>query len=351
MSEFSTYNQRSELRTAIQGPGSKSDSERDLAAAHQHSDVCNCGDDNDESDSAEDLSRAMWSKDAMQSAAFGRNSATPDLARMPWHQMLGLDSPIHSTNTNNQNLRRDMPTAQLAALHNPREQRSLIDWNALSAGQTIVINPLAGRNTDTAARPDPRRIDTRPTGGPELPRIAIPELQRGPMDGRLATSGGKQILEQVRDPAILARVPDALYIGQRGLVTSMNNRQGEVQDYWLSGPAARAFAKAQEMLASKGKQMIVSDKNGAGRTVDTQSEIYSRSRGGRGFAAGKPTMSNHTRGNAMDVSNWNDPDVKVALRAVGFRQGDSKGPIKNDLHHWSFAGTPQEDNSRRRRRA
>lgn len=155
------------------------------------------------------------------------------------------------------------------------------------------------------------------------------------------------MLEPVQDRNVLARVPDALYIGQKGTVTSTRNRAGETQDYWLAGDAARAFAKAQEMLAEKGKHIIVSNKNGAGRTVDTQTEIYSRSRGGKNFVAGKPTASNHTRGVAMDVSNWQDPDVKRALIAVGWRQGDSRGPIANDLHHFSFAGTPQNVPHRR----
>jgi D-alanyl-D-alanine dipeptidase len=151
----------------------------------------------------------------------------------------------------------------------------------------------------------------------------------------------------VQDSNILSRVPDALYIGQKGTITSTRNRGGETQEYWLAGDAARAFAKAQEILAAKGKQIIVEGKNGAGRTVDTQTEIYNRSRGGRGFAAGKPTSSNHTRGNAMDVANYTDPDVKRALLAVGWRQGDSRGPIANDLHHFSFAGTSQSQDQRR----
>lgn len=150
-----------------------------------------------------------------------------------------------------------------------------------------------------------------------------------------------RLLQPVTDRRILAQVPDAMYIGQGGKVTSTGNRAGERQEYWLAGDPARAFARAQEMLAAKGKSIIVSDKNGAGRTVDTQTEIYTRSKGGSSFAAGKPLASNHVRGNAMDVQNYRDPDVFAALKAVGFRQGDSRGPIKNDEWHFSWGGNPR----------
>lgn len=154
-------------------------------------------------------------------------------------------------------------------------------------------------------------------------------------------SKAARMLQPVTDRRILAHVPDAMYIGQSGKVTSTGNRGGETQQYWLAGDPARAFARAQEMLAAKGKSIIVSDKNGAGRTVDTQTEIYTRSNGGKSFAAGRPLASNHVRGNAMDISNYRDPDVFAALKAVGFRQGDSRGPIKNDEHHFSWGGTPR----------
>ncbi|MGH9550649.1 MAG: hypothetical protein ACRD3W_14815, partial [Terriglobales bacterium] len=140
------------------------------------------------------------------------------------------------------------------------------------------------------------------------------------------------------DKRVLAQVPDALYIGQQGTVTSTANPGGERQDYWLSGRAARALAKAQELVDPYGIKIRISDKNGAGRLIDTQREIYNRSHGGRTFAAGAPTASNHTRGNALDIENWNEPHVLRALRAAGFRQGDSRGPIANDLHHFSYPG-------------
>jgi len=279
--------------------------------------------DTDANEAWRSISRAVWTKNEMTA------SPMPDISNQSLNEMLGLNTRPGE--------RASYPN--LARVE-PAGNRALIDWNALAAGKTITINPLPERlvtgpgarqsriELPAARRPDIRNSNDRVPLGPPL------DFNAG---------GGKRLLEPVRDPSILARVPDAMYIGQRGTVTSTRNRGGESQEYWLSGSAAQAFARAQEMLAAKGKQIIVSDKNGAGRTVDTQTEIYTRSRNGRGFAAGRPTESNHTRGNAMDVSNWQDPDVKKALLANGWRQGDSRGPIKNDLHHFSYAGPQAQD--------
>lgn len=270
------------------------------------------------------ISRAAWTRNEMTAASM------PDISQQSLNEMLGLSARPGER----------PPGARYAALSDTTGSRSMIDWNALAAGKTITINPLPERQM-TGMQPG-RRIAALPPSGMMDAQFA---RDRAPSNGALDLNagGGRKLLEPVQDQAVLSRVPDALYIGQRGTVTSMRNRGGESQEYWLSGNAAKAFARAQEMLAEKGKQIIVSDKNGAGRTVDTQTEIYTRSRNGRGFAAGRPTESNHTRGNAMDVSNWQDPDVKRALLANGWRQGDSRGPIKGDLHHFSFAGTRSQD--------
>ncbi|MBX9947764.1 MAG: M15 family metallopeptidase [Candidatus Obscuribacterales bacterium] len=279
----------------------------------------------DASEAWRSISRAIWQEGEMTAASM------PDISKQNLNEMLGLGT----SQSDRRNYRN--PDAM-----EPSGTRSLIDWNALAAGKTITINPLPER---PVTGPGPRQP------GLDLPATRLADTRNSNDRSRLATTmdfnagGGKRLLEPVQDQAILAKVPDAMYIGQRGTVTTTRNRGGEAQDYWLSGSAAQAFARAQEMLAAKGKQIIVSDKNGAGRTVDTQTEIYTRSRNGRGFAAGRPTESNHTRGNAMDVSNWQDPDVKKALLANGWRQGDSRGPIKNDLHHFSYAGPQAQDTS------
>ncbi len=299
---------------------------------HVHSDACSHGHDDAADDARlsspltdtekawQEIARAAWTQGDRTAANM------PDISKQNLNDMLGLGAitAVPYTNLGNPNI--------------TGTGRSTIDWDALSRGETVVINPLPNRPVTNLDLRRPGNINIRPGAALEIPRLNGPDARNG---------AGARILDPVQDRAVLARVPDALYIGQKGTVTSTRNRAGETQDYWLSGDAARAFAKANEILAPKGKQIIVESKNGAGRTVDTQTEIYNRSRGGRSFAAGAPTSSNHTRGNAMDVANWKDPDVKRALLAVGWRQGDSRGPIANDLHHFSFAGTNQNLAQRR----
>ncbi len=176
----------------------------------------------------------------------------------------------------------------------------------------------------------------------KTPEVKIPEVKAP--DDRLPevakeTGGPPKMLDRVTDPAILKQVPDALYIGQEGTVTSTSNRKGETKPYWLSGDAARALADANKILEPLGKKVVLESKNSAGRTIDTQTEIYQRSKGGTTFAAGAPTKSNHVRGRAMDIANHEDKDVRRALLAVGFKQGDSRGTIAGDEHHWSFPGS------------
>lgn len=281
----------------------------------------------------QNIARAAWTQGERP------GSALPDISKQSLNEMLGLNF--------NPNSRTALPYTNLTNLGKPDASRSSIDWNALARGETVVINPI-GSVSSLPNRPltpqDMRRMgnnDRHHHGHIEIPRLGGPDVRN---------NSGARLLDPVRDPAILSRVPDALYIGQQGKVTSTRNKAGETQDYWLSGSAARAFAKANEILAPKGKQIIVEDKNGAGRTVDTQTEIYNRSRGGRNFKAGAPTSSNHTRGNAMDVANYTDPDVKRALLSAGWRQGDSRGPIANDLHHFSFPGAGQQEAPRRNNR-
>jgi len=276
----------------------------------------------------QDIARASWAPGTSFGQELLRNTGDP-LQNQTINQMLGLNF--------DPNLRDDGRSRLTGA---PVQQTSLINWDQLARDGKQIIQPAVYRPAPLVM-PDMQRHERLPN------RNFRPESLRdravSPGDGT-----GKRLLEPVRDQAVLARVPDALYVGQKGIVTSMNNRRGEQQDYWLSGDAARSLARAQEMLAEKGKSIQISGKNGAGRTVDTQTEIYTRSKGGTQFVAGKPTASNHTRGNALDISNWRDPDVQKALKAAGWRHGDSKGPIKNDLHHWSYPGTVEARRPTRR---
>jgi len=169
-----------------------------------------------------------------------------------------------------------------------------------------------------------------------------------------------QAMEKVkdRDPAlynqIKGKVKDPTYIGQTGDVTvSTHDKKGRVngcvfvqnEPYWLAGDAAKSYIDLNKSLAPKHKEIEVDRLNGAGRTLGQEEAIAWRNSG----VHAKPGKSNHGFGKAVDIaygpdgpasSNqpYDDPEVREALHANGYRQGDSHGPLRNDLHHWSYTG-------------
>jgi hypothetical protein len=112
--------------------------------------------------------------------------------------------------------------------------------------------------------------------------------------------------------------------------------------YWLAGDAAKSYLDVNAALDPKHKKIEVDRLNGAGRTLGQEEGIAWRNTG----VHAKPGKSNHGFGRAIDLQDdddakvqpSDDPDIRAALHANGYRQGDSHGPLKNDLHHWSYAG-------------
>jgi hypothetical protein len=160
-----------------------------------------------------------------------------------------------------------------------------------------------------------------------------------------------------RDPELFkqiqAKVFEPRYIGVLGNITvSTHDKDGNVNGcqfiqnvpYWESGQAAKAFVAVNKKLARKGKKLEVDSLNGAGRTLAQEESIAWRNSG----VHAKVGKSNHGFGNAIDFKDDPDPNAKkqiydddfvnASLHAHGWRQGDSRGPIQNDFHHWSFVG-------------
>ena len=161
-----------------------------------------------------------------------------------------------------------------------------------------------------------------------------------------------------RDPElydqIKAKVADPRYTGELGNITvSTHDKKGRVcgctfvqnVPYWESGPAAQSLVDVNTELAKRGQRLEADPLNGAGRTLGQEESIVWRNSG----VHAKVGKSNHGFGNAEDFKPdptdpdgktqlWDDPFVNATLHAHGWRQGDTWGPIKNDLHHWSFVG-------------
>ena len=160
---------------------------------------------------------------------------------------------------------------------------------------------------------------------------------------------------QDRDPElykeIKGKVKDPRYIGQNGDITvSTHDKKGHINGctfvqntpYWLDYNAAKSYLDVNKALAPKHKEITVDHLNGAGRTLGQEEGIAWRNTG----LHAKPGKSNHGFGRAIDIQDQDgaksqpsdDKEVREALHANGFRQGDSHGPLKNDLHHWSYTG-------------
>jgi D-alanyl-D-alanine carboxypeptidase. len=103
---------------------------------------------------------------------------------------------------------------------------------------------------------------------------------------------------------------------------------------WLSGEAGTSFNAAQAEARLHGREIKV---NSAGRSHDEQWALYRelKPRGGR---VAYPGTSNHEKGNAIDVANYNDPVIRQILAKHGFEWGDGRGPMNDDLVHFKYTG-------------
>lgn len=103
---------------------------------------------------------------------------------------------------------------------------------------------------------------------------------------------------------------------------------------WLSGPAGTAFNAAQAEAREHGLEIKL---NSAGRTHEEQWRLY-RELKPRGARVARPGHSNHEKGNAIDVANYNNPKIRQILAKHGFEWGDGKGPMHDDLVHFKYTG-------------
>lgn len=155
-------------------------------------------------------------------------------------------------------------------------------------------------------------------------------------------------MEPVTDPSIVGDVGrrpsgqpvEPTYIGVENSASyrgSDGKKHVHRTEAWLDKPAAQSFLMMNEKLARVGKHIEIASEgsdgalNSAGRT-HTQQKIAT------GIHAA-PGNSVHEQGRGLDVRNYQDPDVKAALREFGFVQGNLSNPgvpIRGDAWHFSF---------------
>ena len=194
--------------------------------------------------------------------------------------------------------------------------------------------------------PAPQDYPDQPNPTNRRPRYEAPDNPNAPPQ---QYTGTRMPMEPVTDASIVNDISkrrngervDPVYVG-------IDNRESyKAQDgtkkirnapAWLDRPAAQAYLMINEELAPLGKKLMPASHcadcaniNSLGRT-NTQQAIAS------GLRAA-PGNSEHERGAALDVKNFNDPDVARLLRKYGFVQGNLSRPnvpIPNDAHHFSF---------------
>jgi len=193
--------------------------------------------------------------------------------------------------------------------------------------------------------PSPQDNPTLPN---RRPRYENPDAPLNPV-APFQNNGTRMPMEPVTDASIVNDISkrrngervDPVYVGidnRESYKAEDGKKKIRNAPAWLDRPAAQAYLMINEELAALGKKLLPASHcadcaniNSLGRT-NTQQAIAS------GLRAA-PGNSEHERGAALDVKNFNDPDVSRLLRKYGFVQGNLSRPnvpIPNDAHHFSF---------------
>jgi hypothetical protein len=226
----------------------------------------------------------------------------------------------------------------------------------------LATNPNAATGKEKSAGADNPAASAVPVATPEQMENqtkTIDPCTKLVIDALPPPADRPKALESVkdRDPELFkqiqAKVTDPRYTGELGNITvSTHDKKGRINGcefiqnvpYWESGPAVQSLVDVNLELAKRGKKLEADPLNGAGRTLGQEEAIVWRNSG----LHAKVGKSNHGFGKAIDFKldpdpeakeqPWDDPFVNETLHAHGWRQGDTWGPLKNDLHHWSFVG-------------
>jgi len=200
------------------------------------------------------------------------------------------------------------------------------------------------RRDPRSDQPNPYRRNPNPDVDPERPDLN-PRIQP-------PGTGSRRALEPVTDPAILrdvGRRPDGsavqpTYIGVDNTASYLgSDGKKHIQPglpAWLDKPAAEAFVAMNEKLARLGKRIQIASDDSHDGAINSAGRTHTQQRIATGLHA-KPGNSVHEQGRGLDVRNYQDRDVRAALREFGFVQGNLSRPdvpIRGDAWHFSFSG-------------
>ncbi|MBI2809776.1 MAG: hypothetical protein HYX67_02940 [Candidatus Melainabacteria bacterium] len=212
-------------------------------------------------------------------------------------------------------------------------------------------------------RRDPRdQPDYRPNPDDNNPyrRNPNPDFRPDLSSDLPPKTSSHRALEPVTDPAILKDVgkrPDGspiepTYIGIDNSASYLgSDGKKHIQaglPAWLDRPAAEAYVAINQKLARLGKHLQIASEEPNDGAINSAGRTHTQQRIATGIHA-PPGNSVHEMGRGLDVRNYQDPDVRNALREFGFVQGNLSRPdvpIRGDAWHFSYRGRVT-NNSRR----
>jgi hypothetical protein len=261
---------------------------------------------------------------------------------------------------------RDNDRPPVATVPNRDSDRPVATVPNRDSDRTVATVPPATR-FGLALPPEegpPRPVETVPPKGKKLQSVlgGTPEKQpqqearlhpTEPALPRTSIDSGNaehpalssDLIGPVTDKAILAQVPDAVYIPFKGRTTVMNPG-GQIidgkpwhyqydQPYWLEHKAADSLVAAiKDVKDTLGVDLSPTDRNAAGRVQSQQNAIVSRG------SRGSNHNSNHLFGRSIDFYPGGyqhlDPKVVAILNKHGWHQGDRAPFGWGDFGHFTY---------------
>jgi len=225
-----------------------------------------------------------------------------------------------------------------------------VDYYGKGKAQLDANAAAPADTTQDPHRPNPNPKPKPPYNTPPGPDIP-PDKPDHSGDHRPPLDSSHKPMDPVTDPSILrdvGRRPDgkpveptyigvdnsASYLGADG---KKHIKAGTPA--WLDKPAAQAYLMMNEKLARVGKHIQIASEDGSSDgAINSAGRTHTQQRIATGLHAA-PGNSVHEQGRGLDVRNYQDPDVRAALREFGFVQGNLSRPnvpIRGDAWHFSF---------------
>ncbi|CAN5643467.1 hypothetical protein BH10CYA1_BH10CYA1_14050 [soil metagenome] len=210
-----------------------------------------------------------------------------------------------------------------------------------------LLDMTAGSQNQQSDRVDPNpnpTPDFRPEVRPDIPPQTSSHRALEPVtDPSILKDVGRRRDGNAIEPTYIGIDNSASYLGADGKKHIQPGLPA-----WLDRPAAEAYVAINQKLAKLGKHLQIASEDPNDGAINSAGRTHTQQRIATGIHA-PPGNSVHEMGRGLDVRNYQDPDVRNALREFGFVQGNLSRPdvpIRGDAWHFSYRGRTNS-NSRR----